>query len=399
MCHPELVSGSHMFEMLKQVLHDRILLMKKHSFVILSLIIPLLFTSCLADALNDKFGFKTPETDTREEFSEAHIYEYYFLDFESSVTGFVSRDSKKADIVSLSNTTFKPVEEYQNCIIIEWYRDEESFANYSYNGKIYEKVLITRLFYYNPNISIDNFANLLNTLPDAPDNTYTWYIKVIDSSVESMTYSNPVSSYNGTKMINLDLTGCTALTGFGSDAFADKLWLREISFNVKTLATDTFNGCTNLEKVDFGSNLKTIEVSAFSLCTKLQSITIPQSVTFINQEAFSDCWALESVVLPSRITTIASGTFKDCGMLASIFIPSGYTTIESEAFFGCSSLREIYFPESITTIGTDAFSQVPGAACTIICQGGSDQQTNLKNLYPEFSQNFSWDLGRTDLWQ
>ena len=34
--------------------------MKKHSFVILSLIIPLLFTSCLAEFLNAKFGFNHP---------------------------------------------------------------------------------------------------------------------------------------------------------------------------------------------------------------------------------------------------------------------------------------------------------------------------------------------------
>ena len=34
--------------------------MKKHCCIILSLLLPLLFTSCLADLLNEKFGYTAP---------------------------------------------------------------------------------------------------------------------------------------------------------------------------------------------------------------------------------------------------------------------------------------------------------------------------------------------------
>ena len=352
-------------------------------FLVLLILLPLLFTSCLADALNNKFGFKSPETDTQEEFSEAHIYEYYFYDYEAGDRNFVQKTYKQPDIVSISNTTFKPVEEYRNCIIIDRYMSEESYENYDFNGKTYDKVLITKLYYYNPEVLRGNFQTMLNLsiLPDLGSD-YTWYVKVIDSELMTMEYSDTVPYYGGGRMLNLDLTGCTALDSFGTNVFTAKEWLREISINTTSTGSNTFYNCSNLERVILGPRVSSIMDFAFQSCTSLKEILMSTAIESIGKRAFDGCSYMQSVKLPASLKSI-----------------------QDYAFNNCSSLTEIYLPQSIETIGQEAFSGIR-PNCTIYCQGAENevrtfinntdkcQDDTLRNA----SLNIIWKYDQTQFW-
>ncbi|MBR4790441.1 MAG: leucine-rich repeat domain-containing protein [Treponema sp.] len=331
--------------------------MKKHSFVILSLIIPLLFTSCLAEFLNEKFGFNAPDPDDPKNLSKVHIYEYYFLDYEIETSGFVNRDSKKADIVSLSNTSFKPSEECENCQLIAEYKVDDTYENYYYEGKIYEKALVTQLFYYNPEISIDNFTNMIDLLPPLGTD-YTWYIKLMDTSRQYFPSSLTVSSQSNNKRIYLDFTGCTALTDFtNSDGtFIDQTWLKGITLHIHT-GPNTFNGCTSLEFVTLTDAVDSIGNYAFANCTALKEIIIPKDVTTISQGAFSGCTSLNNVILPNNLTTIGNSAFAHCKALKSIRLPNNVIKIDTNAFYNCVELESIKFPIGIQNISELAFEE------------------------------------------
>jgi len=194
-----------------------------------------------------------------------------------------------------------------------------------------------------------------------------------------------------------------------------------IPASIKTIGSNAFYNCTNLETVEFTdtttspANVTSIGSYAFSKCTKLEEITIPASVTEIKNaafagsakltsitvatgntkysssggilynndktellaypsatgssitidpavktigtEAFRNCSGLTSISIPSGVTTISSWAFYWCDGLTSVTIPTGVTSLGERAFFGCDKLVSVIFPAGITVFGKDAFPQ------------------------------------------
>ena len=99
--------------------------------------------------------------------------------------------------------------------------------------------------------------------------------------------------------------------------------IREIMIpaSVKEIRGYVFNGCKQLENVEFaeGSKLETIYGHVFE-STSLKKITIPASVTTIKSEAFGRCKQLESVTFApgSKLETIANNAFNECSELETI---------------------------------------------------------------------------------
>ena len=56
-------------------------------------------------------------------------------------------------------------------------------------------------------------------------------------------------------------------------------------------------------------SVTTIGEGAFGSCTSLTSVTIPESVTTIGREAFTFCFSLTSVTIPESVTTIGERAF------------------------------------------------------------------------------------------
>ena len=131
-------------------------------------------------------------------------------------------------------------------------------------------------------------------------------------------------------------------------------------YNVTSIGSSAFSGCSSLTSVNFGENsqLESIGSSAFSGCSSLISITIPGSVTSIGEYAFYNCSLLTSVTFGenSKLESIGSYAFEYCTSLTSITIPDSVTNIGSYAFQSCSSLTSITIGDSVKSIGSSAFS-------------------------------------------
>lgn len=145
--------------------------------------------------------------------------------------------------------------------------------------------------------------------------------------------------------------------------------------SVTVIPDETFQGCTELVKIDLPEGLLTIGKYAFEGCG-FQDINIPSTVTTINQSAFracklvkvelptglqqlsvsvfSDCSFLEWVKLPP-IRDISNCMFDNCKRLEHVIFSDGIESIGIYAFGGCESLEQIELPSTLKSIGKFAF--------------------------------------------
>ena len=163
--------------------------------------------------------------------------------------------------------------------------------------------------------------------------------------------------YNCTNLTEVDLSNVQTLKNIGDNAFANcsslstvKLpmngeleWIdtnafgfvdgsapkiREIKIpaSVKVIYGHVFNGCKQLENVEFaeGSKLETIYWNVFD-STSLKKITIPASVTTIEFDAFGRCEQLKSVTFApgSQLKKVDTNAFVDCPNLVIYYNDKG----------------------------------------------------------------------------
>ena len=112
-------------------------------------------------------------------------------------------------------------------------------------------------------------------------------------------------------------------------------------------------------------NISTICTNAFRGCTSLTTITIPYSVTSIMWSAFHNCTSLTTIAIPDSVTAIGAYAFVGCTLLTTVAIPDSVTAIGVGAFAYCTSLTTVAIPDSVTVIGVGAF-----AYCTSLVSHG-----------------------------
>lgn len=147
--------------------------------------------------------------------------------------------------------------------------------------------------------------------------------------------------------------------------------------SVEHIGVSAFEGCKDLEKINFSKNLKTIGSFAFDetafyydennwekdclyvadkfLCAVNDKISgrvvIKEGVENITDSVFFFCENITEVVIPSSVTRIGEASFGECSSLAKITIPNSVTEIGAEAFIECPDLKEITIPASVEKIG------------------------------------------------
>ena len=184
------------------------------------------------------------------------------------------------------------------------------------------------------------------------------------------------STFNVTSINSEAFFGCTGLTSvilpnsvtrIGNKAFqgCTSLTSVTISNSVTSIGNSICSGCTNLidvyiNIVDFANN--NICYNIASNCHYIYEgneikgdFTIPNSVKALGSRALYGCTGLTSITIPNSVTSIGNYAFNSCTGITSVTIPNSVTSIGDMAFRGCTSLTSITIPNSVTNIGSDAF--------------------------------------------
>ena len=95
------------------------------------------------------------------------------------------------------------------------------------------------------------------------------------------------------------------------------------------------------------------------------NVDIPETFTYDGQtynvitvasEAFSGCTGLTSVTIPNSVTSIESAAFSGCSNLTTVYIGTGVETIDA-AFVNCLELTDVYCSaKNVPTTSSDAFN-------------------------------------------
>lgn len=169
-----------------------------------------------------------------------------------------------------------------------------------------------------------------------------------------------------------------------------------INSGVKSIGSNAFNGCVNIESITIPYDVSYIGPNAFHACLELKSITIPEGVRDILPTTFSECESLESITFTDAIISFGNGAFKNCTSLKSITIPDSGISIGYEAFQGCTSLESITIPSSDTSIGLGAFD---GCKKLKSITMNKDVYDKYKNEFYDVSSDafhFYYDVTYTD---
>lgn len=117
-----------------------------------------------------------------------------------------------------------------------------------------------------------------------------------------------------------------------------------------------FQGCANLESVDFSEQLKSLGRQAFEGCTSLRKVGSISNVTSMGTSVFDGCTQLElDVVMNDSVTAITGGALSFRGTKLKRFVASRLSTWSSYSMFdGAAELEEVVLP-LISTIQSSMF--------------------------------------------
>ena len=160
-----------------------------------------------------------------------------------------------------------------------------------------------------------------------------------------------------------------------------------VTYDVTSIASRAFYGCSNLTKVTIPNSIVTVGEYAFYDCPELESIvyndhvfahlpqsysgiySIPEGIELIAGGSFFRCKDLTTIEIPGSVTTIGkSGPFYKCPSLTAINVAKNNTVYCSEGgvlyskdktvLIACPNGKSGNFsvPNSVKTIGEDAFA-------------------------------------------
>lgn len=146
--------------------------------------------------------------------------------------------------------------------------------------------------------------------------------------------------------------------------------LKKVTFEetsvLKSIETQAFSNCP-LTEVTIPASVKSIGSDAFYYCTELQHVKFEEGsqLTKIGQEAFCRCSSLTEIKIPQSVETIENSAFKYCSSLTEITIPANVVSVGDSVFIGCTSLQKVEFEEEsrLVNIGNYAFGSSSSSEC------------------------------------
>lgn len=172
--------------------------------------------------------------------------------------------------------------------------------------------------------------------------------------------------------LDLDALPWDTLTKLGASAFKNNPQVKNVKIgaNIVELGDGAFEGCINLESVEF---LNTTDDM------------------IIGDRVFMNCAKLTNVILPAKTSKIGNSAFYMTG-LAEINIPDAVTEIGSFAF-SYTNIESIELPAALTKIGTGAFNMASKLTTVTFNEGANDlyigdlEAYTAENPMPELPDN------------
>ena len=385
--------------------------MKKHSLVILSLLLPLIFTSCLADYLNEKFGFTvpvsinysspfgnvparkkvTPGTElTAQDLPKLYTKENedeneflgWFLDDNFSLPAYEGYIVNE-DITLYAQWKYQPAKYSQNDTL---YSLQFSLFNPDNGSYGFDEHIDPGLYFDSLQQALDyiEYYSGYEYIPEIPDlnNYYVDYsyepaktIYIIEKRYYKTHFDSANITYTNLYLPKIDnytynfyfTDYAPDLTQFTyTDGVNANLHMEDCP-GLTTIPTEAFKECTWLKEIYLPSSITSIGNYAFADCTGLQTIIMPGPLTRLGTYAFSNCIALESIKIPVidhyGNNDLSEGTFSGCSNLKTVYLPVvNHWSIGKNAFYDCVSLKTVYFGGSskdnvsIISDGNDKFN-------------------------------------------
>lgn len=178
-------------------------------------------------------------------------------------------------------------------------------------------------------------------------------------------------------------------TYFEDDVFKDCHSLKKIGpipSNIKSIRSNLFMNCYNLEEIVLPEGLTSIQAGAFSGCSSLKEIVFPSTITSINNAfSYSGLETLDIRPFATKLQTNGTfpkftnmpnlkyvklnglrasyfGGFVNCQNIEKIVIPNGVIRIGTgstdKAFTGTKIKDGLYLPHSLTVIYAKAFTDL-----------------------------------------
>ena len=396
--------------------------MKKRIFTITTIVFSLLFTSCLADYLNEKFGFTAPiyinysspygnppkrkqvtsgTTLTEEDLPKLYInadeYENEFLGWfldnkytNPAYPGFIIE--KSITLYAQWKYDYKAATDTQGLYKVEFsfFDPDSGTTNFEYHSE-YDMYFNNSEFAMNYTRPFEGYeyipgADHTYTYDDYSNDTYrpvTVYVKryykthISAHSFYSIGYYLP--DYEGFTY-NIYITDYAPAFALNVSPPSTNLHLEDC-VGLTVIPESAFKECTWLKEIYLPYTINTIDESAFKDCSMLSHVYIPASgnLKTIGEAAFSHCSSLKEIELPDSVETIGSSatgySFEYCSSLTSIKIPknSNLTSIKSGTFLSCTNLTSVYIPINIKRIDSTAFYETN---LSVVYYEGTEEQRN-----------------------
>ena len=134
--------------------------------------------------------------------------------------------------------------------------------------------------------------------------------------------------YTGLRRINLP----EGLEVIGEEAFANCASLKEITLPGSLKSFDSAFYHSGVETLTVSEGIKTIAYNSF--CgAKIRKLVLPNGVKSIDSDAFYDCAELESVTFSEGLEEIRAGAFGGTNKLTSVTLPATVKSIYETSFF------------------------------------------------------------------
>lgn len=171
----------------------------------------------------------------------------------------------------------------------------------------------------------------------------------------TLTYNNNTYTVTSIKK----KSGSNGINIFPDTASKNQIKELVIPDTVQTIGMAAFMGCSNLEKVTFGSRIETIDRNAFYNCSKIKEINLGNNVKTIGSQAFYSVRP-EEFVMPDSITSFDSSAFGySNNSIKKITIGKGYTNNTNTGISAlCNKLNAL--EEIIVSDENTAFSSENG---------------------------------------